>query len=601
MVKRLSLPVLSCLALLTASPAFASFHVMKIEQAMGGVTGDTTQQAIQLRMRAGGQNFVSQGRIRAWDAAGLNPVVIIDFTTDVAVGLQGRRVLIVSPAFAATQTAISADFTMTNLIPASYLPAGRLTFEDDGGTIYWSLAWGGAAYTGSNAGVTTNDADGNFGPPFGSALPSASTSALLFSAPDASGGAASTNNAADYSVTAGAATFTNNAAQSGTVVGPQADLSVSKSDSPDPVTVLQPLAYTVNVNNAGPVTATTVSVADTLPAGTVFQTASGTGWTCGHSAGTVTCTRPSLAVGAAPNITIVVTAPGAPGTITNTVTVTAAQGDPMSANNMDSESTTVNTAAPQADLSILKTDDGVEGRWGQALTYTLSASNGGPGSVTGGTVTDTFPAGLSGVTWSCSATAGSSCPANGTGNISASVNLLVGGTATFRATGTVNVGTASPLVNTASITVPGGVTDPNLTNNASTETTPVGPIQFFTVNPCRLADTRGIPAPSGGPALQANAERTFPVSGLCGVPAGARAVAITLTVVQETEAGNLRLFPAGEPLPNASTINFVANVVRANNAIIKLGSGGQITVRCDMAPGSTGTTHFLFDVFGYMF
>jgi hypothetical protein len=51
--------------------------------------------------------------------------------------------------------------------------------------------------------------------------------------------------------------------------------------------------------------------------------------------------------------------------------------------------------------------------------------------------------------------------------------------------------------------------------------------------------------------------------------------------------------------PTASTINFAANHVRANNAIIPLGSAGQVGVRCDMPPGSTGSTHFLMDVFGY--
>ena len=193
----------------------------------------------------------------------------------------------------------------------------------------------------------------------------------------------------------------------------------------------------------------------------------------------------------------------------------------------------------------------------------------------------------------------STCPATGTGNISASVSLLVGGTATVTATGTVNVGAVSPLTNTATIAVPAGTTDPNPANNSATETTPVAPIEFYAVTPCRLADTRGATGTSGGPALQANATRDFPAGGLCTIPADARAVAITLTVTQETEAGNLRLYPAGAPLPTASTINFLAGKARANNAIVALGSGGQITVRCDMSVGSTGSTHFLFDVTGY--
>jgi hypothetical protein len=76
-------------------------------------------------------------------------------------------------------------------------------------------------------------------------------------------------------------------------------------------------------------------------------------------------------------------------------------------------------------------------------------------------------------------------------------------------------------------------------------------------------------------------------------------VAVNVTVVGETDTGNLRIYPAGSPLPTASTINFAVGKVRANNAIIPLGVGGQITVRCDMAVASTGQTHFLLDVTGY--
>src|SRR5206468_648785 len=93
------------------------------------------------------------------------------------------------------------NFTMTNLIPPSYLAAGSLTFEDDFGTIYWRLSWGGAGYTGPGTLNITNDADGNANPPFAGALPSSSLQALKF---NGAAGAPSTNNAADYSVTAGA-------------------------------------------------------------------------------------------------------------------------------------------------------------------------------------------------------------------------------------------------------------------------------------------------------------------------------------------------------------------------------------------------------------
>jgi uncharacterized repeat protein (TIGR01451 family) len=551
-------------------------------------------------MRSTGQNLVGSNgaRLRAWDAGGANPVTLIVFSSDVANAAQGDRILVVSPGFAAGQSAISGDFTMTSLIPASYLAAGRLTFESSTGTVLWSLAWGGAAYTGSSMGATTNDADGNFGPPFASALPSTSTQALRFTATDPTGSALSTNNAADYGVTAGAAGFTNNARSSGTVTPPvgQADLSVSLADSPDPVAPSQPIVFTVGVVNAGPAAAASVSVSYLFPAGTAIQNITGTGWSCAISPGVATCTRATLAVGTAPSITVVLLAPSSPGIVTTTASISSATADPTPANNSDTEMTTVSGSPTPVDLAITKSDGGLEGRYGFPMTYTLTATNNGAVAVSGATVTDTFPAGLDTVSWTCSASAGSTCPASGSGNIAASLILLSGGTATFTATGTLAAGTPSPLVNTATIAPPAAVPDPTPANNSSTVSTVLGNAAFNTGTPCRVADTRNAVGDSGGPALAANTVRAFPVTGLCGVPADARAVVLNITVVQPTDVGDLRLFPAGTAAPLASTINFGAGAVRANNAIISLGAGGRLAVQCDMP---TGSTHVLIDVAAY--
>jgi hypothetical protein len=122
------------------------------------------------------------------------------------------------------------------------------------------------------------------------------------------------------------------------------------------------------------------------------------------------------------------------------------------------------------------------------------------------------------------------------------------------------------------------------------------PSGFFPLTPCRVADTRNPAGPSGGPHLIANTSRNFPAAGICGIPPTAKAIAINVTVVNESNLGDLRLFPAGGSVPGASTINFAVNKVRANNAILSLGTGGQIAVQCDMASGSTD---FLFDVTGF--
>ncbi|MEX2217267.1 MAG: hypothetical protein WD749_00780 [Phycisphaerales bacterium] len=190
-----------------------SFHWMQIEQVVGGVGGDTTKQAVQLRQRFFGQNFIAGTQLVAFDAAGQNPVVLITFPTNVPNGDDGDRILVTTAGFPAP---VAPDFVMTSPIPASYLAAGRITFQFFG-LNYWSLAWGGAAYTGPNTGTLDNDADGNFGPPFAGPCPSAGVQGLLFQGPAS---APSTNNAADYALTTGAAELTNNARASGTVTGP---------------------------------------------------------------------------------------------------------------------------------------------------------------------------------------------------------------------------------------------------------------------------------------------------------------------------------------------------------------------------------------------
>jgi hypothetical protein len=211
------LAALASLAL--ALPVHASFHLMQIEQVIGGVNGDTTAQAVQLRTRALNENFVSGSRLIAFDAAGNNPIILLTFTSNVANNAAGSRILITTASFANYETSpIPSDFTMTNPIPASYLAAGRLVYQRPtymGGNALWSVSWGGAGYTGPNTGTMDNDADGNLAPPFDGALPSSSTSALLF---NGAASAMSTNNAADYSVTAGAATFTNNAGNSTSLI-----------------------------------------------------------------------------------------------------------------------------------------------------------------------------------------------------------------------------------------------------------------------------------------------------------------------------------------------------------------------------------------------
>ena len=211
-----------------AAHAHASFHFMQIEQVIGGVHGDVSQQAVQLRMRAAGQNQLQFSRLLAYDANGDNPVLLMDFDAAVPSGNAGDRVLVTTLDFASRQN-VAVDFMGAAVIPAAYFGGGRLSFESDGGQVVYSLCWGN--YAGPNDGSTDNDDDGQFGPCEPGPLPSAGTAALRFS------GAATdlgTSNAADFALSTAPAVFTNNNGSASAVVVRTFALRGGDCDDNDP-------------------------------------------------------------------------------------------------------------------------------------------------------------------------------------------------------------------------------------------------------------------------------------------------------------------------------------------------------------------------------
>jgi hypothetical protein len=95
-----------------------------------------------------------------------------------------------------------------------------------------------------------------------------------------------------------------------------------------------------------------------------------------------------------------------------------------------------------------------------------------------------------------------------------------------------------------------------------------GPTTYTALQPSRLLDSRA--APTCSTRVQ--------VAGQAGVPTDAVAAAITLTVPAATSAGYATAWPAGEPVPNASNVNYAAGETRANGAIVRLGTDGAIEV-----------------------
>ena len=273
------------------------------------------------------------------------------------------------------------------------------------------------------------------------------------------------------------ASYNGNAIHRIVSAGPTADLAISKTDGQSSVTAGQPVTYTITASNAGPTTAYGATVADTFPAslGLVNWTCAATGGAscCAITGGDTFINRPVLLP---PGGTVTYTAtgtlnPAATGTLSNTATVTAPASptDPVAGNN---SATDTDTIIVTADLSITKNDGVSAVQTGQALTYTIVATNMGP-SPTGATVTDTVPADLTGATWTCTGSGGGTCTVSGSGTINDAVSLPVGASVTYLLSGTVDAGATGTLANTTSIATTGGVVDPDTGNNAATDADPV--------------------------------------------------------------------------------------------------------------------------------
>ncbi len=140
------------------------------------------------------------------------------------------------------------------------------------------------------------------------------------------------------------------------------DLSITKTDSADPVVDTGSFTYTITVMNNGPITATGVRVVDTLPAGVTYNATGSTAGCTQAPVSTITCQIAPLASSATATVTIAVNVvPGTQGTITNTVTVSADQNETTPSNNTATEPTTIYRPAAVSDLVWHDLDgDGVQ-------------------------------------------------------------------------------------------------------------------------------------------------------------------------------------------------------------------------------------------------
>ncbi len=267
----------------------------------------------------------------------------------------------------------------------------------------------------------------------------------------------------------------NNAATTVVPVLRESDLSITNTDSPDPLntTVSNVVTYTQVITNNGPSDAANISVTENVPTGSTFGSVSSTppGWSCtAPSGGMFTCSGPSLAASTSGTIVFTVTNTTT-GKLTQTATVTSDSLDLNAANNTATATTTIATGT-QSDLQVAVTSGSPTVSAGSNVAFTSVVTNRGPAAAANVTVTlpippnstfvsMTFPGG-----WACP------LPAVGsTGTITCTIASLAAAATpnfvlTVKADGTAVPNTVIGETTSVALAIPAN--DPDHTNDSAT-------------------------------------------------------------------------------------------------------------------------------------
>jgi uncharacterized repeat protein (TIGR01451 family) len=271
-----------------------------------------------------------------------------------------------------------------------------------------------------------------------------------------------------------------------TVISALADVAVFK-DGGTNVYAGQAVAYVLTATNAGPSTATNVVVQDTLPAGAIFQSASGS---YSISNGVVTWSSLTLAPNAATTFNISLIAPASVTTFLNIALANSPTPDPNPTNNNGSfsKSRVTTKVVPSADLIVLLSGP-ASAIQGSNFVYSLIVTNAGPSVSSNIVVSDTFPSNLVFV----SASSGGVFT-NNTITWPPILSLAVGASTNYTVTArSLSAGVFTNLASALAATF-----DPNVTNNsgvapASQVLTTVGPAHFgFLIGPPVLNPQTGL-------------------------------------------------------------------------------------------------------------
>lgn len=239
-----------------------------------------------------------------------------------------------------------------------------------------------------------------------------------------------------------------------------ADVSITKTDSPDPMVVPvggSPgnITYTITVTNNGPDSAADVMVTDTLPENVTFVSVEPPG---SHDSGVISANIGGMTNGQAVSFNVVVTPTGL-GTVSNTASVSSTTPDGIGTNN--SATATTSVREPVADISAgITAPPQCTLLPGGTANYTFTLANAGPEAAENSQLVVTFPANVTFMS--------STPPVVPVGNTLTLSVGTVGAASNGSLVADFLIDSGSSVVMSASATTTTG--DPNATNNSASST-----------------------------------------------------------------------------------------------------------------------------------
>jgi uncharacterized repeat protein (TIGR01451 family) len=375
----------------------------------------------------------------------------------------------------------------------------------------------------------------------------------------------------------------NSETESTAYVTPDADMTVSVSDTPDPVAPDGNITYTVQVTNGGPDAGPNAALNIFNNGSLRFQSVSApAGWSCAAPAvdatPTFSCTNPSFANGGNVSFTLVVKADDAVLGINDIIvstnfSVTSDAADPVNANNSETEDTAYVT--PDAELAITNADTPDPVAPGATITYTQTVTNNGPNAANT-TVTQILPASVG--FQSIINTGSFSCttPAVGaSGTITCTnASFANGASTTFTLVVTV-IATSGTVTDTVVVSSP--LQDTVSGNNSATATTTI-----LAPASADLSITKTTPVTSATPGSTV----VYTITATNNGPDAATSVVVT-----DTLTASLLFQSISAPAGFVCTTPAVGatGTITCNAATLANGANAVFTLTVTVAPAATGS------------